>query len=551
MVCNAGLVTGFKRETLEDIVADILPVCKLSECSFVMPPGKSYCFLDMATTQNSKIVYEKVHGCMKLPGKTTPFYLSYVESVPTIEDDYMNAALPPGLKLIEEFVSEEEEASLLNSLNWNHNDKTSSELKLRQVQHFGFEFQYNTNLVDPEQPIEAIPKSYNYLQKRFEEHNCGHYKYDQLTVNKYMPGQGIPTHIDTHSPFEDTILSLSLGSACVMNFKNGDKKTTVFLPPRSLLIMSGEARYVWSHGICRRHNDVIKTENGITIRPRTTRTSFTFRKVRRGDCQCVFPEFCDSKRKNGAQKINENIAPSLEECYVHQVYEEISDHFSETRHKQWPNVSKFLDTIEKGGLLLDVGCGNGKYLAGRPDIIKVGCDRSNCLLEVCRMRSFEVYLSDCLYLPCKDNLVDAALSIAVIHHLSTESRRKRAIEELVRILRPGGRCLIYVWAKEQRRQSVPSTYLKFSTSRDKNIETTKCHKETAHGVILPIHENRTEFVHGDVLVPWKRKDGGNFLRFYHVFQEGELVELCQSIADAKVCDVYYDQGNWCVILEKI
>lgn len=54
-----------------------------------------------------------------------------------------------------------------------------------------------------------------------------------------------------------------------------------------------------------------------------------------------------------------------------QVYEEISNHFNETRHKQWPNVTNFVESIETGGLLLDVGCGNGKYLCGHPNIYKV------------------------------------------------------------------------------------------------------------------------------------------------------------------------------------
>jgi len=31
----------------------------------------------------------------------------------------------------------------------------------------------------------------------FDKH--GHF--DQCTVNDYMPGQGIPPHVDTHSPF--------------------------------------------------------------------------------------------------------------------------------------------------------------------------------------------------------------------------------------------------------------------------------------------------------------------------------------------------------------
>jgi len=54
-----------------------------------------------------------------------------------------------------------------------------------------------------------------------------------------------------------------------------------------------------------------------------------------------------------------------------QVYEEISNHFSETRHKRWPNVTKFLENLEEGTLLLDVGCGNGKYLCGDRNVYKV------------------------------------------------------------------------------------------------------------------------------------------------------------------------------------
>ena len=36
------------------------------------------------------------------------------------------------------------------------------------------------------------------------------------------------------------------------------------------------------------------------------------------------------------------------------------------------------------------------------------------------------------------------MSIAVIHHLSTESRRLQAIQEINRILKIGGEALIYV-----------------------------------------------------------------------------------------------------------
>ena len=51
--------------------------------------------------------------------------------------------------------------------------------------------------------------------------------------------------MDTHSAFEDPILSLSLGSSVVMEFRNQDGLVIpVLLPQRSLLVMSGEARLV-------------------------------------------------------------------------------------------------------------------------------------------------------------------------------------------------------------------------------------------------------------------------------------------------------------------
>jgi SAM-dependent methyltransferase len=44
---------------------------------------------------------------------------------------------------------------------------------------------------------------------------------------------------------------------------------------------------------------------------------------------------------------------------------------------------------------------------------------------------------------------DHVLSIAVLHHFATEARRRDALRELVRVLRPGGTALVFVWALEQ------------------------------------------------------------------------------------------------------
>lgn len=142
---------------------------------------------------------------------------------------------------------------------------------------------------------------------------------DQLTVNEYPPGVGLSPHIDTHSAFEGMIFSLSLAGPCVMEFRkyptgnwlknyegvsDGEvqdcNKTSsnfirraIYLPPRSMLLLSGEARYAWHHYIPHHKVDIVKDN---TIKRASRRVSFTLRKVREGPCHCDFPACCDSQK---------------------------------------------------------------------------------------------------------------------------------------------------------------------------------------------------------------------------------------------------------------
>lgn len=141
--------------------------------------------------------------------------------------------------------------------------------------------------------------------------------------------------------------------------------------------------------------------------------------------------------------------PAIERTYVHRVYDAIAPHFSSTRFAKWPKVSAFLGSLPRGSLVLDAGCGNGKYLGLNPDCFFIGCDISPPLVNICADRGHEVMVADAVNLPYRTGFGDAAISIAVLHHLSTESRRRRAIEELVRVVRKGGLVLITVWAVEQ------------------------------------------------------------------------------------------------------
>ncbi|CAN8303364.1 unnamed protein product [Cochlearia groenlandica] len=141
--------------------------------------------------------------------------------------------------------------------------------------------------------------------------------------------------------------------------------------------------------------------------------------------------------------------PEIEKKYVHRVYDAIAPHFSSTRFAKWPKVAAFLESLPSGSVILDAGCGNGKYLGLNPSCFFIGCDISHPLIKICSDKGQEVLVADAVNLPYREEFGDAAISIAVLHHLSTENRRKKAVEELVRVVKPGGYVLITVWAAEQ------------------------------------------------------------------------------------------------------
>lgn len=225
-------------------------------------------------------------------------------------------------------------------------------------------------------------------------------------------------------------------------------------------------------------------------------------------------------------------AASYEEQHVHDVYESIASHFSATRYKPWPVVGDFLNSLPNGSVGIDVGCGNGKYLAVNPNVFVMGSDRSPSLVRIARDHGGEkrsdVAVADGLSLPYPDRAVDFAICIAVVHHLSTNERRIAAVRALLDCIKDGGKILVFVWALEQG-----------SSRRGFNEGTDQ-----------------------DLLVPWVKKakvekggqpvDGSSdqtYQRYYHLFKKGELEDDVAS-AGGKVLDHGYDRDNWWVIASR-
>lgn len=115
----------------------------------------------------------------------------------------------------------------------------------------------------------------------------------QAILNLYQPGEGISPHVDLLRRFGDGIIGVSLGSGCVMQFAKTDtneeasdvahhrEQWDVYLPEQSVIVLSEEARYQWTHGIGKHKEDYVSIpdlngSHGQWIE-RGVRLSITFR----------------------------------------------------------------------------------------------------------------------------------------------------------------------------------------------------------------------------------------------------------------------------------
>ncbi|HYM38912.1 MAG TPA: class I SAM-dependent methyltransferase [Thermoplasmata archaeon] len=192
---------------------------------------------------------------------------------------------------------------------------------------------------------------------------------------------------------------------------------------------------------------------------------------------------------------------------VRATYERIAEPFAASREEPWPEVLQFGSSLPEAARIADVGCGNGRHArtlasTGR-SIVAVDFARNLLLIgrRGSRGRVWGAHIAwiqaEATTLPLRDGCMDAAICVAVLHHLPTVGERVRALRELRRIVASRGRVFVSVWALDQPR---------FRKAVDARRQ-------------LPRE------VQGDIEVPWTMPDGVVIPRYYHLFQEGELEQL--------------------------
>lgn len=193
----------------------------------------------------------------------------------------LTPAIPvPGLKYVPNFIHEDEETRIVEEID---RQKWSEEMK-RRVQHYGWKYNYKARQVESEMYLGPLPEWAADLAKRLFHKGLVRVVPDQVIVNEYKGKQGISKHVDSNS-FDEDIATISLLESWELVFRNKDQskqKHVQRLEQRSVAVLTGAARYDWTHEIPQRQKEPVPTKPGQknpSLVPRGRRLSLTFRKV--------------------------------------------------------------------------------------------------------------------------------------------------------------------------------------------------------------------------------------------------------------------------------
>ena len=178
-----------------------------------------------------------------------------------------------------------------------------------------------------------------------------------------------------------------------------------------------------------------------------------------------------------------------------EVFDQIASSWYNFRH--WSIFRKELEALAQRwqrGRLLNIGCAHGPdFLPFRQGFDLYGVDFSTEMLKFARKYSqkfgfaVNLTLADVCHLPYPDETFDWAISVATYHHIRGKEQQT-ALNELRRVLKPGGEAFITVWNRWQPR---------FWFSRR------------------------------EVAVPWRQKDK-TLHRYYYLFSYPELEKLVKK-----------------------
>lgn len=178
--------------------------------------------------------------------------------------------IPQGLSLQPNIFTVEKEKEIIQ---WLDNQTWSNDLS-RRTQHYGYVYNYKSKNITPGRPIEGPLLEISQMIER-----AGLMKPVQVIVNEYYRDQGIAPHVDNLS-FGPTIIGISIGADVTMTFHHNNSVIfNCFLPQRSMMMMTGPARYEWKHSIPKSVTYITPDGNKIKKPETYRRISLTYREL--------------------------------------------------------------------------------------------------------------------------------------------------------------------------------------------------------------------------------------------------------------------------------
>jgi ubiquinone/menaquinone biosynthesis C-methylase UbiE len=182
---------------------------------------------------------------------------------------------------------------------------------------------------------------------------------------------------------------------------------------------------------------------------------------------------------------------------VKDVFNQIAPSWYNFRHRSiFKRELANMATRWGGGRLLNLGCAHGPdFLPFKRDFELYGVDLAKEMLRFARKYSqkfdLKVHLAaaDVRLLPYQDNTFDHAISVATYHHIKGKTDKLAALQELKRVLKPGGEALVTVWNRWQ-----PKFWLKGR----------------------------------EIAVPWRTREK-TLYRYYYLFSYFELERLVREV----------------------